>query len=213
MEEILVNLGCGLHAPAGWVNIDRSPTMILDRVKPLKSALHKVGLLSEAHMATWPENIVRHDVSKGLDFPDHSVAAIYSSHMLEHLYLNDAKALLRECRRVLRGDGVLRLALPDTKVLAERLLAAEQDDPSGNAALRYNEALCAYPFERPRGIRRPAAAIAASYHRWQPTPSLIRLLLTEAGFTEVTDGAYLEGEFPGLADVEYQPESLFVEAR
>lgn len=43
---------------------------------------------------------------------DSSVALIYSGHTLEHLEANSAINFLRECYRILKSGGVMRLALP-----------------------------------------------------------------------------------------------------
>lgn len=94
-----VNLGCGLDAVDGWLNLDRSPSVLLRRFGPLKSLLHRVGVLADAHMVEWPNSVVRHDVQKGLPVADGSVEAIYTSHMLEHLPLPVVRDVLRECRR------------------------------------------------------------------------------------------------------------------
>jgi len=56
-QMILLNLGWGIHAPDGWVNIDRSPNLLLDRLRFAKPILHKAGVLSDAHMVSWPRNI------------------------------------------------------------------------------------------------------------------------------------------------------------
>jgi len=48
-----------------------------------------------------------------LPFPDGSFAFIYSEHFLEHLYFDEALALLEECRRVLGPNGVVRTCVPD----------------------------------------------------------------------------------------------------
>ena len=45
--------------------------------------------------------------------PDASVNLIYASHVLEHFGRNEYKAVLKEWFRVLKPDGVLRLAVPD----------------------------------------------------------------------------------------------------
>jgi SAM-dependent methyltransferase len=56
-----------------------------------------------------------HDVTKGLPFEPDCFEAIYSSHLLEHLYLADAQRLLAECFRVLAPGGVLRVIVPDLR--------------------------------------------------------------------------------------------------
>ncbi|MEO1009100.1 MAG: methyltransferase domain-containing protein [Planctomycetota bacterium] len=57
------------------------------------------------------------------DYGDASVEAIFCSHTLEHLPVDRAAALVRDCRRVLKPGGVLRLVLPD----CERLVRAHND--------------------------------------------------------------------------------------
>jgi predicted SAM-dependent methyltransferase len=52
------------------------------------------------------------DVRLGVPFPDRSVDGIYCSHMLEHFAEPQARRLLRECRRVLRPRGGIRLVTP-----------------------------------------------------------------------------------------------------
>ena len=59
------------------------------------------------------------DLRCPLPFDDNSCSHIYSEHLIEHLDYEDAMALLRECRRVLRPDGVLRIATPDLDALVE----------------------------------------------------------------------------------------------
>jgi SAM-dependent methyltransferase len=55
--------------------------------------------------------------SKDLTIPelDDSVALIYCSHTLEHLDAESSVRLIKECYRILKKGGVLRLALPNTK--------------------------------------------------------------------------------------------------
>lgn len=51
------------------------------------------------------------DVTMGLPFED--VEYVFAEHFVEHLSLDDARNFLRECRRVLADDGVLRLSTPN----------------------------------------------------------------------------------------------------
>jgi len=199
-----VHLGCGLHAVEGWVNIDRSPGIVLDRLPPIKIALRRIGVLSEAHMATWPRSVIRRDVRKRLPFEDSSVAAIYSSHMLEHLPLTVAEGVLAECKRVLSEGGVIRLALPDGLAIARELVDARG---SALAARSYSEALCA--TDSRSGWRR---LISSATHQWQPTSPLVIQLLFDAGFQDPIERAYHVGHLPDLEVIERRPESLFVEA-
>ncbi len=46
---------------------------------------------------------------------DNSITLIYCSHTLEHLDQQSSKRFLKECYRILKKNGIIRLALPNTK--------------------------------------------------------------------------------------------------
>lgn len=92
-----VHIGCGANYISGFINIDGNVYRRVDYVL---------------------------DIRAGLPFPDASIEFIYSCHMLEHIYINDAIAALGEWRRVLRAGGYIRLAVPDF-AYALRILAGE----------------------------------------------------------------------------------------
>jgi len=48
-----------------------------------------------------------------LPFDDNSINFIYSEHFFEHLFLDEASALLKECYRILTPHGVIRTCVPD----------------------------------------------------------------------------------------------------
>jgi SAM-dependent methyltransferase len=48
-----------------------------------------------------------------LSFEDASLHFVFSEHFFEHLFFDDALALLRECHRVLASNGVVRISVPD----------------------------------------------------------------------------------------------------
>ncbi len=79
-----LHIGCGQEAIPGWINIDNRELPGVDRVL---------------------------DVRQGLPFQNAS--AIYAEHFLEHLALEDGLAFLRECRRTLAPEGILRLSTPN----------------------------------------------------------------------------------------------------
>ncbi len=206
-----LNLGSGPLVVSGWISVDRSPTIALGQVPLVTGILRRAGLLTDAHLTRWPPEILRHDIRRRLPFADASVDAIYSSHALEHVHLDEARRVLAECHRLLRPAGVLRLALPDALALAESLTAGERDGVAG-AGLTFNRHLYAYPETRP-GLRTTLLrAVGSSIHRWQPTEGLVRELLVEAGFPAVERRDFRDGKLPDLDLVEHRERSLFVEA-
>jgi predicted SAM-dependent methyltransferase len=85
LEGNHLHLGCGTKYLPGFVNIDGNP-------------FNKIDI--------WL------DVRNGLPFRARSVDSIYSTHMFEHFYPDELKRLLRECVRVLKTDGGIRLVVP-----------------------------------------------------------------------------------------------------
>lgn len=55
----------------------------------------------------------------------HSVDAVYSSHMLEHLYAHELVIALAEMKRVLKSEGMLVVTVPDLQKVAQ-LIAADE---------------------------------------------------------------------------------------
>jgi len=80
-----------------------------------------------------PEAGIRHDLRQGLPLPDRSVTAIFCDQQLELLEQGQGMQLLRECRRVLRADGILRIATPDL----DRIVAGYQACPADERRVRH----------------------------------------------------------------------------
>ena len=213
-RPLMVNLGSGPTGPESWVNLDRSPTMILRHAPLVAKTIHKTGLIGDHHLVPWQSHIVRQDLTKPLPFADETVDAVYSSHFFEHIYYSDAHAIARECFRVLKPGGILRLALPDGEAWARELVESG-DDEAGEAGYRYLLRLGSHPLDRPTGRRALTSKIGGHIHRWQPTRGLIRKMLVEAGFadSEISDRKFLEGELPDIETIETREESFFTEAR
>jgi prepilin-type processing-associated H-X9-DG protein len=55
------------------------------------------------------------DLRHGLPFPTNSVDGIYASHVLEHFFSAELLDLLRDCVRVLRKGGGIRILVPDVE--------------------------------------------------------------------------------------------------
>lgn len=68
-------------------------------------------------MGAYGYRFQRMDVRQGLPFHTGTVDRIRHSHFLEHLTFAEGLSFLRECRRVIRTDGVMRIAVPDAELL------------------------------------------------------------------------------------------------
>src|SRR5688572_11004901 len=89
--QVKLNVGCGLCAVPGYLNLDNSATLRLQKWipsalrDPLRSRLgSKLG-------PDWPEEVQVWDVTNGLPASAASADVIYSSHMLEHLPHEEAQ--------------------------------------------------------------------------------------------------------------------------
>ncbi|MFZ6648238.1 glycosyltransferase [Undibacterium sp. TJN25] len=65
------------------------------------------------------------DVTQGLPFADSSVDGIHCEHFIETLSQAQGLALLRECRRVLTQEGLLRIDTPDLDTIIATYVAAD----------------------------------------------------------------------------------------
>lgn len=105
-----LNLGCGLVAPEGWVNIDKSMSALLAKHAVLRAFLQATRVLpSDARYEKWSSNIRFHDLRKGLPFRDESAAYVYVSNLLYAQPYQETLQLFREIHRVMVPGGVLRV--------------------------------------------------------------------------------------------------------
>jgi predicted SAM-dependent methyltransferase len=93
-----LHIGCGKHYKKGWVNCDiqKGPNKKIDKL---------------------------FDATKEFPYNDDSVDFIYSEHVLEHFQLQGAEVFLRECKRVLKDTGVLRLSIPNLDMVVDNYIA------------------------------------------------------------------------------------------
>ena len=106
-----LNLGCGTHFHPAWTNIDVS------YVSP---------------------HVQIHDVRKGLPFSDETFDVVYHSHLLEHLPREAALPFIKECYRVLRRGGIIRVAVPDLERIARLYLRTLNKVLTADAESRYD---------------------------------------------------------------------------
>ena len=208
-----VNVGCGSSPIEGWRNFDNSPSLLLAKIPGAGSLLGGVGLLSgpqREYIRFASETRIEYaDVRERIPVPDGSVDVLYSSHMLEHIDREDAKAFLREGLRVLRPGGILRLAVPDLMFYAKRY--AEDGD------LEYFMYHTHMTRPRLRGLGKKLSWLVTGdrHHQWMYDARHLCGVLREVGYRDPQSLAAGEtgiAEPGGLNLSERAPESLYVEA-
>jgi SAM-dependent methyltransferase len=75
-----------------------------------------------------------------LPFPAQYFDAVYHAHLLEHLPRASALPFLRECHRVLKPGGILRIVVPDLEQIARLYLEAVPRAWLGDAEARRRHA-------------------------------------------------------------------------
>lgn len=177
-----INCGCGATPTAGWTNFDNSLTLLLAR-HPIVCRLAKMfGLLDQGQLSYFEfskaNSIFHANVVRRIPVPDSSVDVLYTSHMLEHLDLYEAGLFLTEAKRVLKSGGVLRVVVPDLRMLVNGYLA------QGDADAFVAATLLAVP--KPRGIfqRIKVAIIGGRHHQWMYDANSLCKLISENGYKE-----------------------------
>ena len=120
-----------------------------------------------------------------LPFPiaDDSFDYVFSEHVIEHLEFEESSGMLRECHRVLRAGGRIRLATPDL-----RQIIALYTQPEAAAQQHYIRWIMDN-FRSQIGEYSPAQVINQSFHGWRhkfifDEETLVKAL-EDAGFGDV----------------------------
>jgi len=199
---VKINLGCGLRVVSGWLNIDGSLNALIaswpnwmHRLVYRFSGSHNYYSLDEYCGILENHEFLYHDLAISLPLHDNSVDFFYSSHFFEHLFKDDAVALLKSCASALKPGGSIRISVPD-------LAYAISLYGSG----RKKEMLDDYFFVEGKGSY-------LARHKYMYDFELIKEVLEQAGFSNVTRCEYQRGETPDIKVLDVYPDvSLFVEA-
>jgi len=85
-----LHLGCGGNIIDGWLNSDLFPLS---------------------------NDVVHIDVTKTYPFDDETFDYVFSEHMIEHISHAQGQHMLKECFRVLKHGGKIRISTPDLSFL------------------------------------------------------------------------------------------------
>jgi len=199
---VKINLGCGLAVAPEWVNIDGSLNSL---VSNLPSFFHKIAYRLTGANRYYSEQeycrllgnhtFVHHDLSYGIPLNDNTVDFVYSSHFLEHLFLKDAQAILKESFRVLKPGGVVRVSVPDLAYAVKIYMQGQKREMLEN-----------YFF-----VNDDDSYYAR--HKYMYDFSILSAELEKAGFRNIMQCSFQHGATPDLKILDNrEEESLFVEA-
>jgi SAM-dependent methyltransferase len=203
-----LQLGCGPGPmPADWINVDGSWSAILGKHPLLKAMSRRLHLLPASVLdADWSPDIIVHDLRRPLPFSNQSFAAVYGSHLLEHMYRTEAQRLLTECLRVLQPGGYLRMVVPDLKAMVDTYAA---DGKAGDGGMLRADALNAKlgfrdtaPPVGNTAYRMYAALNDFHSHKWMYDSQSLIFYFQSAGFVDCMEKGFLESGIEGIQVVE-----------
>ncbi len=108
-----LNLGCGTTFHHDWTNIDFVSTS---------------------------KYVLPFNLLMGIPQPDNTFEVVYHSHVLEHFPKEKAIDFIKECYRVLKPNGIIRIAIPDLEKIAINYITYLNESINGiqGADQKYN---------------------------------------------------------------------------
>lgn len=239
-NSIILNLGCGSKVSADCINIDWAIHLRIARSRSLY--ILASPFLSEArrkYILGLGDNVLLHNLKKGIPFNDNSVDVIYHSHMLEHIDREDVEGFQREVMRVLKPGGIQRVCVPDLGFLVARysqslkssredvVQQASHDTFVGDILTQCVRKEAAGTSSQPplrrwiENLLLGGARRRGETHQWMYDDVNLAALLRECGFTDVTREGFNRSNIDGWVSLglevkengqEYKPDSLYMEA-
>jgi predicted SAM-dependent methyltransferase len=141
-DGLKVHIGCGPIDMPGWINIDARP-------------------FNHVHLVT--------DKIKLDTFSDQSIGEIYLCHVLEHFDFVEAEELLALFYKKLAPGGILRISVPDFKLIIDGYFSTNED------LFAFRKALFG------------GQEYSYNYHKSVYDQKLLTKLFLKTGFNEIRD--------------------------
>jgi len=239
---MILNLGCGTKASKNKnvINIDWSVYLRIRRnniLRPFIPLLICGERLKK--LTSIPDNILVHNLKKGIPFSSDSIDAVYHSHMLEHFDKGIAETFLLEVKRVLKPGGIHRIVVPDferaCRAYIEHVDSCKKNQCEINNHDAYIASLIemsvrkeAYGTSQQRPLRRFIENIVlgdarkrGETHQWMYDRVSLEAKLSKFGYKKITLQDYNTSMIENWADYgldvdeygnQYKPGSLYMEA-
>lgn len=159
-----LHLGCGAIILEGWINVDIDP----------------------------PKGGFKQDLRRPLPQGHDEVDFIFHEHFLEHLTLDEGMVFLRDCYRVLKPGGVMRVVTPDLMHLARSYVRGDLLQIPG--------------VWEPRGLARMMnEAMRLWGHQFVYDQHELFSTMREAGFHSVNVRQYKSSQHEALNGIDQRP--------
>ena len=158
-------------------------------------------------------DVLNYDVTKGLPFEDNSIDYIYSSHFIEHLSFGDAIEFFKECKRVLKRGGILRIICPDLEKWINNYIQNDKqffdkykqqidiDTPSN------------YVYNLLDKVNTKGQIMCSNFynwdHKWMWDFESMESVLKDVGFDKIRKSSSLVSNIPQVESVEAPSIELF----
>jgi predicted SAM-dependent methyltransferase len=174
-----LQIGSGSNCLSTWLNTDLEP------VFPWTVALN---------------------ATKDFPIPESSFHFVFTEHMIEHLPYHAGLFMLRECHRVLRPGGYIRIATPDLRRITALLLP----DPTAYA-VEYLRYAVENHWPEPK-IFNGCYLLNQFLHSWGHAfvydAETLREVLSMAGFQEIAPAEVGISEKPELCGIEHHGKQI-----
>lgn len=146
------------------------------------------------------EGVIYLDATKRFPFAENTFDYVYSEHMIEHIPRNDGLFMLKECRRVLKPGGILRLSTPDLEVLLSLYFHGE--DPLSERYIKW----ITDRYLGKMNVYKASYVINNAFRNWEHQflydGELMEIAMQEAGFTNMRRYAPGESDDENLRGIE-----------
>jgi predicted SAM-dependent methyltransferase len=144
------------------------------------------------------------DVTRPFPFDSDTFEYIHAEHLIEHITWADGLQMLRECRRVLKPGGIVRIATPDLAVLI-----GLYDGKRNEVGQRYIQWITDLLYPEV-GAYKAAFVINNAFtnfgHKFLYDGELLELAFTKAGFTNIREFPMGESDDENLRGIEFHGE-------
>lgn len=179
-NDLKLNLGCGRDYKKDWINIDNNSDNNIEKLD------------------------LKWDLSKGIPFKNDSVNFIFNEHFLEHLTVKEGQIFLKECRRVLKRGGVLRISMPDLERSVKEYFNENWKEDNKEAFEKFDLTFIQTRAERLN------MAFRWWGHQWLYDKEELERRLKEAGFYQIEFCKLNESKHSELKNLETRNESILI---